>query len=253
MQYGYIHYLEMIREIIFARDRENSQEIHPVFRSEAEEMAKLGLRVGVEPSADSEQLIYRGFIMHNKEQYPQDGRYIQGWNEYNATLCLSQTYPLLEDICIPTFFVKELDQSVEDLIRARGWSEAFIKNEKKSLWDDGELASVWPINSMEELRIKYEQLPYRGLYAVRKFLAPELFYEEERYWVILGKIYHRTGVIPDIVKEAATRLSVLGSHYYSIDAIPNMIVEVNPGESSDRLGANSAELFASWWADALGK
>ena len=100
-------------------------------------------------------------------------------------------------------------------------------------------------NYKNECGIPQEEL------AIRKFLDPSLFYEEERYWIIMGKIYHRTGFVPDIVKEAAERLSVLGSKYYSIDAIPNMIVEVNPGESSDRLGVNSASLFASWWKDAL--
>ena len=249
----------MIREIIFAKDRENPQSIHPFFRSEAEEIeeaeaeeiAKLGVRVGVEPSADSEQLFYRGFIMHNEQDYPKDTRYIQGWKEYNATLCLSQTYSLLEDICIPTFFVNHLDKGVEEQIMQRGWDKAFIKNEKKSLWDDGELASVWPMHSMETLKRRYEELPYRGLYAIRQFLSPEIFYEEERYWVILGRIYHRTGFVPEVVKEAVRRLSTIGSNYYAIDAIPDMIVEVNPGESSDRLGVNSAELFAEWWADAL--
>ena len=113
------------------------------------------------------------------------------------------------------------------------------------------MASVWPINSIEELRCKYENLPYKGVYAVRKFINPEIFYDEERYWVILNKIYHRSGVIPDIVREAVERLSVLGSNYYTIDAIPDMIVEINPGESSDRLGVNSGELFAMWWKDAF--
>lgn len=30
-----------------------------------------------------------------------------------------------------------------------------------------------------------------------------------------------------------------------------MIVEINPGESSDRLGVNSGELFAMWWKEAF--
>ena len=106
-------------------------------------------------------------------------------------------------------------------------------------------------HSMDELRAAYESRYGAGTYAVRKFLDSALFLNEERYWVIMSKIYHRTGIIPDIVREAASRLSVLGSHYYAIDAIDGMIVEVNPGEASDRLGVNSPELFASWWKDAL--
>jgi Uma2 family endonuclease len=58
--------------------------------------------------------------------------------------------------------------------------------------------------------------------------------------------YHRDNFIPDIVKESAKRLNKIGSKYYTIDATPNFVVEVNPGESSDRHAVNSAELFASW-------
>lgn len=242
----------MIKEIIYVKDGNNPSRIPQGFLPEVEAMQKLGIRVGTEPKPDSEQLFYRGYIIHSKEQYPNDKRFIQGWKEYDATLSMSKNYDLIKDISIPTFFVDELDESVEEKIRARGWDKAFIKNEKKSLWDEGELASVWPIHSIEELRNKYESLPYKGVYAVRKFINPEIFYEEERYWVIMNKIYHRSGVIPDIVSEAVKRLSVLGSNYYTIDAIPEMIVEINPGESSDRLGVNSATLFAMWWKDALG-
>lgn len=243
--------LEMKSEIIFTRDLENPLRVHPYFLAEAEEMKKLGLKVAVEPSVDAERLFYRGFMINEEKDYPQDTRYVQGWKECDATFRMSVTHPLIEDLSIPTFFVKELNDDVEEEIKKRGWDKVFIKNEKKSIWDEGELATVWPIHSMQELKDKYEQLSYQGLYAIRKFLDPSLFYEEERYWIIMGKIYHRTGFVPDIVKEAAERLSVLGSKYYSIDAIPNMIVEVNPGESSDRLGVNSASLFASWWKDAL--
>ena len=241
----------MIREIIYVKDKNAPSQISPVFQPEVEAMKQLGIRVGTTPSSDSEQLFYRGFIMHSKEQYPNDKRFIQGWKEYDAILSMSKNYDLIKDISIPTFFVDKLDKSVEKKIISRGWDKAFIKNEKKSLWDEGELASMWPINSIEELRCKYENLPYKGVYAVRKFINPEIFYDEERYWVILNKIYHRSGVIPDIVREAVERLSVLGSNYYIIDAIPDMIVEINPGESSDRLGVNSGELFAMWWKDAF--
>ena len=66
----------------------------------------------------------------------------------------------------------------------------------------------------------------------------------ERYFN--GNIYHRHNVIPNVVIEAAKRLDKLGSKYYTIDATPEFVVEVNPGESSDRHAVNSAELFASW-------
>ncbi|WP_304289966.1 hypothetical protein [Porphyromonas uenonis] len=42
-----------------------------------------------------------------------------------------------------------------------------------------------------------------------------------------------------------------GGRYFTIDATPQFVIEVNPGESSDRHGENSAELFASWFVDAF--
>ena len=73
----------------------------------------------------------------------------------------------------------------------------------------------------------------------------ELFLED-RYWVLNGNVYHRSLKIPKIVKEAASRLNIWGSKYYTIDATPNFIIEVNPGESSDRYLVNPVKLFASW-------
>lgn len=241
----------MIKEMIYVRDKNNPAEVDEYFRSEAQAMADLGIRVGVEPHPDSDVLIYRGFNMWKREEYPTDPRFIQGWDEFMALFKMSEYFPLIADLCIPTFLSNTLDDAVADEIRKRGWEKAFIKNEMKSLWNEGELASVWPDHSMDELREQYESLYGAGTYAVRKFIDPAVFYDEERYWVIMGKIYHRTGVIPDVVKEAARRLSVLGSHYFAIDVVGDKIVEVNPGEASDRLGVNSPELFASWWKDAL--
>lgn len=250
MLLGCIHYSEkMIDEIIFPMD-ENGM-IHEYFRDEALAMSQKGIPVGVQPHEISQRLIYRGFVIRTPMDYPSDPRYIQGWKEYTSTRKLSVVYPLISDICIPTFFVNELDATIADRVCKYGWGKAFIKKDGKSLWSDGDLASVWPDHSLDELRTKYEARYPGERYAVRKFLNPELFYKEERYWVIMGKIYHRSGIIPDIVKKAASRLKVLGSHYYTIDAIDDYIVEVNPGESSDRFGENSAELFASWWLDAL--
>ena len=92
----------------------------------------------------------------------------------------------------------------------------------------------------------YDKKPFEGKFAIRKFIEQEIIEKEERYWVFNGNIYHRHNVIPNVVIEAAKRLDKLGSKYYTIDATPEFVVEVNPGESSDRHAVNSAELFASW-------
>ena len=223
-----------------------------VFMPEYSALKELGADVDTYPHKDSELLLLRGFMMYKESQYPQDPRYVNSWKEYNATLRMSIYYPLIEDISIPTFFTKDLDDMVIRGVIERGWNTIFIKNDIKSLWGIDECASLWTNNSLEEIKENLTRC-YRlnDTYAIRKFIEPELFIEEDRYWVINDKIYHRTGVIPEIVKEAARRLSVLGSRYYAIDATPNLIVEVNPGESSDRYGDNPPKLFASWFMEAF--
>jgi len=46
-------------------------------------------------------------------------------------------------------------------------------------------------------------------------------------------------------------LKPIGSKCYVIDATPEIIIEVNPGESSDRYLENSPTLFAEWFKDAF--
>lgn len=222
------------------------------FMPEYNALKQLGADVDTCPHKDTEQLILRGFIMYEESQYPQDPRYINSWKEYEAMFRMSIYHPLIADISIPTFFTKDLNDMVIAGAKERGWNRIFIKNDIKSLWGIDDYASVWPNHSLEEIKENLTRC-YRlnDTYAIRKFIDPDIFWEEDRYWVINDKIYHRSGLIPDIVKEAKQRLSVLGSRYYAIDATPDFIVEVNPGESSDRYGDNPPELFASWFMDAF--
>ncbi|WP_297170709.1 hypothetical protein [uncultured Porphyromonas sp.] len=48
-----------------------------------------------------------------------------------------------------------------------------------------------------------------------------------------GKVYRQDGLpIPEIVLEAADRLiKAKGGRYFTIDATPQFVIEVNPGES----------------------
>lgn len=223
-----------------------------VFLPEYNALKKLGADVSVSTNGNAEQLILRCFMIYEESQYPKDQRYVNSWKEYVAMSRLSIYYPLIEDISIPTFFTKDLNDMVIAGAEERGWNRIFIKNDIKSLWGLDDYASVWPNHSLEEIKENLTRC-YRlnDTYAIRKFIDPDIFLAEDRYWVINDKIYHRSGLIPEIVKEAKQRLSALGSRYYAIDATPNFIVEVNPGESSDRYGDNPPELFASWFMDAF--
>ena len=159
---------------------------------------------------------------------------------------LSEYFKYISELSIETFFSDDLNESVIAKLAERGWQKAFIKRDIKSLEFIDIEKSVWPNTSFEEMKKLYNESSIEGKYAIRKYVAPERLENEIRYWVLNGRIYLKDGIIPDIVKEAALRLNKLGSKYYTIDATPEFVVEVNPGESSDRHAENSAELFASW-------
>ena len=241
----------MIREIIFQRDEDNPEFAVPGFHPEMEAMKAIGIPVGFEPSDNAEQLFLRHCIIWNQDEFPEDDRFQNNWRIYQNTSRMSIFLPLIEDLSIPSVIVDRLDNNVIETIQRMGWEKAFIKNEVKSLWNMGEMASVWPDTPLEQMIKEYEKRRYNGKYVIRQFIDPKIFYNEERYWVLNGRIFHRSGIIPPEVQEAAKRLEVLGSLYYTIDAVDGMIVEINPGVSSDRHGDNSSELFASWWKAAF--
>lgn len=235
-------------QIIYIASLENENEIHSYFLEEAKAMEKAGFLIGTKPLNIAKTLIYRGFSINNKEDYPIDLRYIQGFDENRNLKLLSHYYPYISDLSIETFFVDKLDDQVPNLIKQRGWNNAFIKSEFYALEHIEEGESVWPNTTIHEMKRLYNEFGYSGLFAIRQFIKKDIIDLEERYWVLNGNIYHREDNIPDVVKEGARRLKTLGSRYYTIDATPEFIVEVNPGESSDRHAVNSVTLFASWFA-----
>lgn len=243
--------MSKIIQIVYSAKDENPLEIHDYFLLEAEAMKSVGFIVGTSPDDMADNLIYRGFAMYYHGNYPKDKRFIQGEKEYFSTMQMSLYYPLIKDLSIPTFFVKELNVEISSKMKELGWNKVFIKNDVKSLKNIGALASVYPDNTLDNIRTGLGYYPNNDIYAIRKYLDIDFFTEEDRYWVLNGKIYYRKKKIPSVVKEAAHRLNQLGSKYYVIDATPSFIVEVNPGEGADRYGINPPELFAKWFKNAF--
>lgn len=234
-------------QIVYATDKENPNKIHSYFKDEAKAMQDAGILVGINPMIEATNLMYRGTTISQKENYPKDVRFINKPNHNLDYLYLSKYYPFIEKLTIETFFSNHLDDFVLEELKKRGWVKCFIKKDIKALEHIGENKSVWPLTPFEEMLKLYNAYPFEGKYCIRNYVdSQKLIREEERYWVLNGNIYHRNNNIPNIVKEAAKRLNRLGSKYYTIDATPDFVVEVNPGESSDRHAVNSAELFASW-------
>lgn len=232
-------------QMIYKSEPNNSSLVAEIFRIEAEVMKKMDINTSTTPDEDATNLMFRG-VGIRPENYPTDLRFINTYEHYIKYLNLSSYFPLIEDLSIETFFTNNLDQNERAEIKKRGWKKVFVKKERSALEHIDEGKSLWPTTSFDEMKKLYDEMQIDGKYAIRKFIEKDIIDKEERYWVFNGNIYHRHNKIPNVVKEAAKRLNTMGSKYYTIDATPDFVVEVNPGESSDRHAVNSAELFASW-------
>lgn len=238
-------------QIIYASDRNDSHAVHPYYVEEEAAMRRAGIPTGLVPSDNADCLILRSLMITDATRYPQDSRFIHNY-EINANyLFMDRYYPYIEDLTMETFFVDKLDDSVVKKIKERGWDKAFIKGDTHALEHIEQGLSIWPNHPFDEMLPYFEDMKATK-YAIRKFYdCPTLDMDYHRYWVINNKIFRNNNVVPDNVKEAARRLSALGGKYFTIDATQEIIIEVNPGECSDRHGENSSELFASWFRDAF--
>jgi hypothetical protein len=233
-------------QVIYQAEEDNLNEFHWLWKEEALTLRKIGVPVEIFAKQESTSLMYRGGSNLVESWYKQEGRFINRLEHLRNYLYMSEYLPPIADLSIETFFVNELNEAVPLELEKRGWQKAFIKKDKKALEHIEEGKSVWPNTSLDEMRLLYDEMQIEGKYAIRKFIEKDIIDQEERYWVLNGNVYHRTKQIPEVVKKAAERLNKLGSRYYTIDATPEFVVEVNPGESSDRHAVNSPELFASW-------
>jgi len=230
-------------EIIYPA--EDSGEIYWLFQSEAETMRAAGMVVRTVPSEAATRLLRRSLIC-DEEDFPSDLRYIQNGRCYANLTRIDRWYPVIENLTIPTMFCDTLGYEAVDLLQRRGWTRCFVKNAVKSLAEDCPLESVWPVVGFDVMREKFAMNPRIGPYALRQYLPPEHFLEERRYWVIGNDIYHSSSRIPNIVYQAKKRLDIFGGVFYTIDATPDIIVEINGGESSDRKTDNTVADFSNW-------
>jgi hypothetical protein len=233
-------------QVIYQSDPSNREQVYWLYLEEAKALEAEGISVSTVADTYSAKLLYRGGWNSVKNLYDKDIRYINQYKHLEECNRMSCYLPLISDLSIETFFVSDLNDDVELLIKNKGWDKAFIKKDIKSLEHIEDGKSFWPSTNFHDMKKLYNEMQIDGKYAIRKFIEKDIMQQEERYWILNGNIYHRNNLIPNIVKEAAKRLNKIGSKYYTIDATPNFIVEVNPGESSDRHAVNSAELFASW-------
>ena len=215
------------------------------FRIESIAMSQRGFFVGTCPTDTDEYLIYRGPTIRTSDRHPSDGRFINNWEANRRTQFLSLHYHLIAAYTIPTFFLPTLNESqFIQRITEKNWSKAFIRSDSKSLFFDDISKCIWPISSISSIKDNYVKYNLNGPFAVRLYIDEDIFIDEQRYWVLNGHPYHPSGIIPDMIRKVASEVYHFSrSHYFTIDAAENYIVEINPGESSDRGCENPLDFF----------
>lgn len=143
-------------------------------------------------------------------------------------------YHSVRDMTPDTLILKESDDFKEAL-SDKSWTQYFVKDYVKSLTTGrGSVAK-----SADEVRevvnlIKEYRDEIEGGVCIREFeeFVPAT---EERYFVYQGRAYGRDGMVPDIVREIACRIS---APFYSVDIVMNSagkhrLVELGDGQVSD--------------------
>ena len=213
---------------------------------EARLMASKGFIVNSTIQENADILIYRGKKILNESMCIKHPKIIQGWEAIRKTSNMHEYYPVISDHSIPTFFLDDLKEiELQKIIKENKWDKVFIKSPSRSLFFIDDLASVWPFTPLEEIKENFNKRNLTGPYAIRKYIDEiEIFYNEQRYWILNGHAYHPSGIIPDFVSKTGREMfEFSGSHYFTIDVAGEYIVEINPGESSDRGGDNPISFF----------
>ena len=222
------------------------KEEHCIFTPEEKYMADFGFCVGKEPIPESTAILFRGGYCRKMSDFPTDSRSINSAESHINYLYLPRWYPFISDLTMETIFVNDLDDEAILRIRDKGWNCAFVKDWIKAVAYPDLNDTVWPNSSMSEIKARLVRGNHTLGFCLRKFVEPELLDNETRFWVMNGNIYSSIAEPFPIVKEAVNRLKLLGGRIYVIDATPEVIIEINPGDSADRGAKNTIEDFAGW-------
>ncbi len=187
-----------------------------------------------------EIVVYRGWMLRAPE-YAQlqtlvesaGARLLAPQAMYTRTHHLPEWYGLLEEFTPRTRFFKDAEAALSALEFENG--PFFVKDWVKSLSSArGSIAA----NAAEIAEIAAELVNYRGSLegglCVREV---ETFDDatEDRFFVVEGEAFARSGVVPEIVRVAAARIS---SAFFTVDAVRRSdgvwrIVELGDGQVSD--------------------
>ncbi len=170
--------------------------------------------------------------------------------DYRMCHHLPEWYPLLPEHTSETRFYAESDDLVTDL-SAAGWDGCFLKDYVKSLSTDGGsvVRDLSLLPSVVAKMRKYRGVIEGGLCARRlEDFDPT---SEKRYFVWRSKAHTHDGEVPEIVHEAAERVS---SPFFTVDVARRSdgvlrIVELGDGQVSDRKQWTSRQLLDVLEAD----
>lgn len=230
----------------------NSAAIHKSFIMEAKCMASKGFYVGSKAAPGMTHYLYRGFTKDISDVYQNPLAWINNFQDFSKTLNMTEFL----DIIAPWSFKSKVipclnEQNLKEVLTELNCDRLFIKNNTDSLYSIREGASVYPTTSAEILCKEFNQYNLPGPFIAREYIDDkEIFFNEQRIWVLNGHVYSIMDMLPDFVKEAAkVAFEFTGSNYFTLDVAGNYIVEINPGESSDRGGDNPLEWFCDIFAN----
>lgn len=153
------------------------------------------------------------------------------------TLChhFPRWYPLLSEFTAETLTFSQ-DDDIVAALASHGWHGCFLKDYVKSLSTDGGsvVCDLSAIPSVITKMLKYRGQIEGGLCARR--LEDYDTSTERRYFVWRGQAHSGTGEIPQVVTEAASRVS---SPFFSVDVARRSdgvlrVIELGDGQVSDR-------------------
>lgn len=208
--------------------------------------AESGIPVAKVPDPTATSILFRGGYSCKAENFPADSRSIHSAEVHMNHLFLPRWYPFISDLTMETLFVNDLDKEAITRLQEKGWERAFVKDWVKAFAYPDLSDTVWPDSSMSDIQKRFAESNRDLGFCLRKFIEPELLDNETRFWVMNGNIYSSITEPFPIVQEAVRRLKRLEGRLYVIDATPEIIIEINPGESSDRGAKNTLEDFAGW-------
>ena len=196
-------------------------------------------RISPAPSA-GEVVVYRGWMLRAPEYARLQtlvevtgARLLTPLAMYTRTHHLPEWYGLLEEFTPRTRFFENAEAAVTALEFESG--PFFVKDWVKSLSSArGSIA----VNASQIAEIAADLCNYRGSLegglCVREV---EMFDNatEDRFFVVQGEVFARSGIAPEIVQTAASRIS---SAFFTIDAVRRgdgvwRIVELGDGQVSD--------------------